>query len=164
MRPFRTALESTMEGPWAPHHPRLRPVAILGTGSAVPARKLTNADLEQTVDTSDEWIVTRTGIRERRIVEGQATSDLAIQASRVALEAAGVDPGKVELILVATVTPDEICPPVTCRVQAAIGAERAAGFDLSAACSGFLNALMTGHRLVASGAYANCLVVGPDVM
>lgn len=164
MHPLFTAMESTLELAWTMSPPRLRPVAILGTGSNVPPRRLTNADLEQTVDTSDEWIVTRTGIRERRIVDGQATSDLAIAAARGALQAAGVDAGQVELILVATVTPDEVCPPVSCRVQAAIGAERAAGFDLSAACSGFLNALMTGHRLVASGAYANCLVVGADVM
>ncbi len=144
--------------------PRLRPVAILGTGSSVPARTLTNADLERTVDTSDEWIVTRTGIRERRIVDGQATSDLAIAAGREALQAAGLPAAELEMILVATVTPDEVCPPVSCRVQAALAAPRAAGFDVSAACSGFLNALMTAHRFVAAGAVANCLVVGADVM
>lgn len=130
----------------------------------MPTRVLTNADLERLVDTSDAWIVERTGIHQRRIVEGQATSDLATAAARSALQAAGVAPGDVELILVATVTPDEVCPPATCRVQAALGAPRAAGFDLSAACSGFINAFMTGHRLVASGAFANCLVVGADVM
>ncbi|MFY9341684.1 MAG: beta-ketoacyl-ACP synthase III [Planctomycetota bacterium] len=157
-------IESTLAEAWTRSRPRLRPVGMLGTGSAVPARRLTNAQLEQAVDTSDEWIVSRTGIRERRIVDGQATSDLAIVAARAALQAAQVDAGAVELILVATVTPDEACPPVTCRVQAALGARQAAGFDVSAACSGFLNALMTGHRLVAAGAFANCLVVGADVM
>ncbi|HEX5052739.1 MAG TPA: beta-ketoacyl-ACP synthase III [Planctomycetota bacterium] len=149
---------------WTAPQPRLRSVEVLGTGASVPARTLTNAELERMVDTTDEWIVTRTGIRERRVVDGQATSDLAIEAARRALLAAEVEAGDVELILVATVTPDEVCPPVTCRVQAALGAHRAVGFDLSAACSGFMNALMTGHRLVASGAFANCLVIGADVM
>lgn len=144
--------------------PRLRPVAVLATGSSVPARVLTNAELERRVDTSDAWIVSRTGIRERHIADGQATSDLATQAAQRALETAGVAAERVELIVVATVTPDEICPPAVCRVQAALGAHNAAGFDLSAACSGFVNAFMTGHRLVASGAFANCLVIGADVM
>lgn len=149
---------------WAGQRPRLRPVAVLATGSSVPNRVLTNADLERRVDTSHEWIVTRTGIHERRIAEAQATSDLATVAARRALESAGVGPEEVELIVVATVTPDEVCPPAVSRVQAALGATRAAGFDLSAACSGFVNAFMTGHRLVASGAFANCLVIGADVM
>ena len=149
---------------WSTVRPRLRPVGVLGTGSGVPARTLTNAQLERMVDTTDEWIVTRTGISERRLVDGQATSDLAVAAAQRALQAAEVAAEQVELILVATVTPDEVCPPVACRVQAAIGAHRAAGFDLSAACSGFMNALMTGHRLVAAGAFANCLVLGADVM
>lgn len=139
-------------------------MAVLGTGSGVPQRVLTNADLEGMVDTTDEWIVTRTGIRERRVVDGLATSDLAIAAAQEALSAAGVAPRHVEMILVATVTPDETCPPVSCRVQAALGAHGAAGFDLSAACSGFMNALFTGERFVASGAAANCLVIGADVM
>lgn len=155
-------MESTSAAAWA--QPRLRPVAVLGTGSAVPERRLTNADLERMVDTTDEWIVTRTGIRERRIVAGEAASDLATAAAQRALAAAGVAAAAVELIVVATITPDESCPPTACRVQTAIGAHRAAGFDLSAACSGFLNALMTGHRLVGAGAFANCLVIGVDVM
>lgn len=149
---------------WNLTSPRLRPVAVLGTGSGLPARTLTNADLERMVDTTDEWIVTRTGIRERRLVDGEATSDLALRAAQQALRAAGVGADKVELVLVATVTPDEPCPPVACRVQAALGAERATAFDVGAACSGFLYALMTGHRLVASGAFANCLVIGADTM
>lgn len=149
---------------WSSSTPRLRAVAVLGTGSCVPPRVLTNADLEGLVDTTDEWIVTRTGIRERRIVDGLATSDLAITAAQEALGAAGVTADQVEMVVVATMTPDEVCPPVSCRVQAAIGAHRAAGFDLSVACSGFMNALFTGERLVASGAVANCLVIGADVM
>ncbi|MBL8728992.1 MAG: ketoacyl-ACP synthase III [Planctomycetes bacterium] len=157
-------MQTSVDRDWTISPPRLRPVAVLGTGSGVPPRTLTNADLEGMVDTTDEWIVTRTGIRERRLVDGQATSDLAIAAAEQALLAAGVEADQVELILVATVTPDECCPPVACRVQAALGAHRAAGFDLSAACSGFMNALMTGHRLVGAGAFANCLVIGADTM
>ena len=164
MHPPRMEPETTPANAWTASRPRLRPVAVLGTGAGVPARALTNADLERMVDTTDDWIVTRTGIRERRIVDGQATSDLANAAAWQALRAAGVEAAQVELILVATVTPDEVCPPVACRVQAAIGAHRAAGFDIAAACSGFMNALMTGHRLVAAGAFANCLVIGADVM
>lgn len=149
---------------WSSSSPRLRSVAILSTGSGVPPRVLTNADLEGMVDTTDEWIVTRTGIRERHIVNAQATSDLAIVAAQQALTGAGVLAEHVAMIIVATVTPDESCPPVACRVQAAIGAHHAAGFDVSAACSGFMNALFTGSKLVASGAIANCLVIGADTM
>jgi 3-oxoacyl-[acyl-carrier-protein] synthase III len=158
-----TRPDNAMTNTWSVR-PRLRSVAVLGTGSAVPTRVLSNVDLEGMVDTSDEWIVSRTGIRERRVVDGQATSDLALAAAKRALLAAEVDAAAVEMIVVATVTPDEVCPPVACRVQAGLGAHRAAGFDLSAACSGFVNALMTGHRLVAAGAFANCLVIGADVM
>ena len=105
---------------WTSSPPRLRPVAVLGTGSGTPPRVLSNADLEGMVDTSDEWIVTRTGIRERRIVDGQATSDLAIDAARNALAAAGVTADRVEMILVATVTPDEACRSrAACRQRSA---------------------------------------------
>ncbi|MBZ0152997.1 MAG: ketoacyl-ACP synthase III [Planctomycetes bacterium] len=149
---------------WSSSTPRLRAVAVLGTGSSVPSRILSNADLETMVDTSDEWIRTRTGIRERRIVDGLATSDLAIAAAKQALAAAEVTAEQVDMVIVATMTPDEVCPPVACRVQAAIGATRAGGFDLSAACSGFMNALFMGERLVGSGAIANCLVIGADAM
>ena len=143
----------------------LRRVGILGTGSYVPDRVLSNADLELLVDTSDEWIRARTGMRERHIAApGQATSDLAVNASVHALEQAGLAAADLDLILVATVTPDYICPPAACLVQHRLGAVRAAGFDISAACSGFINALMTGHKLVASGAYENALVIGADVL
>ncbi len=156
--------QTSIDSAWTSSLPRLRAVAVLGTGSGVPTRTLTNADLEGMVDTTDDWIVTRTGIHERRLVDGQATSDLAVAAARQALLAADVTADQVEMIVVATVTPDEVCPPVACRVQAALGAHRAAGFDLSAACSGFMNGLLTGHHLVAAGAFANCLVIGADTM
>jgi 3-oxoacyl-[acyl-carrier-protein] synthase-3 len=145
--------------------PRLRRVGILATGTFAPARVLSNADLEQIVDTSDEWIQTRTGIRERRIAApGDAASDLATRAARQALAGCALRPEQLELIVIATVTPDHLCPPTACLVQHALGAVRAAGFDLSAACSGFMNALMTAHNLVASGAFGNALVVGVDLL
>lgn len=143
----------------------LRPVHVLGTGSCVPDRVLTNQDLEKLVDTSDDWIRTRTGMRERRLASpGQGTSDLAAEAARHALEESGLSPKDLELILVATVTADNICPPAACRVQVKLGASRAAGFDINTACSGFMNALFTGHHLVAAGAFQNALVIGADIL
>ncbi len=144
---------------------RLRRVAILGTGACVPERVLANQDLERIVETSNEWIVTRTGMRERRIAgQHEATSDLAAEAGRRALQASDLAADQLEFIVVATVTPDEICPPTACHVQAQLGAHRAAGFDLSAACSGFMNALTTAHHLVAAGSYRNALVIGADLL
>lgn len=143
----------------------LRRVGILGIGSYAPDRVLTNHDLEQMVDTSDEWIATRTGMRERRIAApGQATSDLSVEAARRALAGSGIAPEDVELIVVATVTPDHLFPPTACLVQTRLGAQRAAGFDLSAACSGFVNALSVAHSLVGSGAYDNALVIGAEML
>jgi 3-oxoacyl-[acyl-carrier-protein] synthase-3 len=143
----------------------LHRVGVLATGACIPERVLTNRDFERLVDTSDEWIVTRTGVRERRIVAaGQATSDLAISAARRALSDSEVAPADVQLIVVATVTPDHPCPPTACIVQQNLGATRAAGFDVNAACSGFVNALITGHNLVATGAFGNALVIGADVL
>ena len=143
----------------------LRRVGLLGTGSNDPDRILSNSDLERMVETSDQWIRERTGMRERRIVgPNQATSDLAIEAGRRAVEQAGLAPEEIELIVVATVTPDTIFPPVACLVQHALGASKAAGFDLSAACSGFVNALMTADSLIAGGRYDNALVIGADVL
>ncbi len=143
----------------------LRPVHVLGTGSCVPDRVLTNHDLEQLVDTSDDWIVARTGMRERRLANpGQGVSDLAVEAARHALEQSDLSPADIELILVGTVTADNICPPAACRVQTKLGAHRAAGFDINAACSGFMNALFTGHHLVAAGASRNALVIGADIL
>jgi len=149
-------------------HPKkraLRTVGILGSGSYVPARVLGNEELEGMVDTTDEWIVTRTGIRERHIAApGQATSDLAIRAGRVALDQTRLLPDELDLILLATATPDEISPSTVSHVQRELGAKNAAGFDINAACSGFVNALMTGHQLVAAGAFGNALILGADTL
>ncbi|MFO1076949.1 MAG: beta-ketoacyl-ACP synthase III [Planctomycetota bacterium] len=143
----------------------LRRVGILGTGSCLPDRVLTNRELERLVETSDAWIRERTGVNERRIARpGQAASDLATDAARRALEACGLHADAVELIVVATVTPDNICPPTACHVQRKIGAAGAAGFDVAAACSGFANALLVGHGLVAAGTFGNALVIGVDVL
>lgn len=117
------------------------------------------------MDTSDEWIVARTGVRERRIVApGQTVSDLATTAAHRALAQSGLGVEELQLIVVATVTPDHVCPPTACLVQAKLGAARAAGFDVSAACSGFANALLAAHDLVATGSFANALVIGADVL
>jgi len=136
---------------------------IIGTGSSVPSKVLTNADLESMVDTSDEWITTRTGIRERRIAVGESSSDLAAEAARGALESSGLSPDDVDLIIVATVTPDRYFPSTACLVQSHLGIKRGAmAFDLSAACSGFLYALDVADRYVRTGASMNALVIGVD--
>ena len=138
---------------------------ILGVGSAVPDRVLTNHDLEKMVDTSDEWISTRTGIKERRIsAPDDKTSDYAAKAARKALERAGVAPGEIDLIIVATLTPDMFCPPTACIVQHKIDAPQAAAFDLSAACSGFVYGLDVAVRGIEAGAYRNVLVIGADLL
>jgi 3-oxoacyl-[acyl-carrier-protein] synthase-3 len=142
-----------------------RGVGIFGIGSRVPERVLTNADIEKLVETSDEWIVTRTGISERRIAaEGEATSDLATGAAVQALEHAGVSPMDVDLVIVATITPDMPFPAVSNLVQDRIGARRAAAFDLSAGCSGFIYGLATAAQFIQSGLYRHVLVVGADVL
>jgi 3-oxoacyl-[acyl-carrier-protein] synthase-3 len=138
---------------------------ISAVGAYVPPRLLTNADLEQMVATNDQWITERTGIRQRHIVDkGTATSDLAAQAARDCLAKAGVAASDVEAIIVATVTPDMFFPATACLVQEKIGAAGAWGFDLSAACSGFIYALQMGAKLVESGAHKKVLVIGADVM
>jgi 3-oxoacyl-[acyl-carrier-protein] synthase III len=138
---------------------------ISSVGVYVPPRLLTNADLEKMVTTSDEWIVERTGIRQRHVVDkGVATSDLAAAAARNCLEKRGIAATEVEAILVATVTPDMFFPATACLVQEKIGATGAWGFDLSAACSGFLYALQTGAKLIESGVHKKVLVIGADVM
>ncbi len=141
----------------------VRPVGIAGLGSYLPDQVLTNQDLERMVDTSDEWIRTRTGIRERRILpEHLATSDMAYEAGRRALADAGVRPEDVDCIIVATVTPDTPFPSVACRIQHRLGATRAAAFDIGAACPGFIYATTIGSQLVATGMYNTVLVVGAE--
>jgi 3-oxoacyl-[acyl-carrier-protein] synthase III len=143
----------------------LRPVKIAGLSTYVPPRLLTNADLEKLVETTDEWILQRTGIRERHIVDpGVATSDLAREASLGAIQQAGITPDDIGFIVVGTTTPDTIFPSTACVLQNKIGANKAWGFDLGAACSGFTYALTTGLHMVASGAHDHALVVGADVM
>jgi 3-oxoacyl-[acyl-carrier-protein] synthase-3 len=142
-----------------------RRAAIKSLATYVPPKLLTNADLEKMVETSNEWILQRTGIRERHIVEpGMATSDLAKEAALAALAKAGVTPEDVDVIIVGTVTPDMLFPSTACLVQHKIGASRAWGFDLSAACSAFTYALTVGSQLVASGGANTVLVIGADVM
>jgi 3-oxoacyl-[acyl-carrier-protein] synthase-3 len=142
-----------------------RRVAITGSGSYLPERVLTNADLEKMVETSDEWIVTRTGIRERRIADdGQVTSDLAAAAGRRALAAAGLTPDDVDLLIVATITPDRPFPATACVVQEKLGARRAAGFDLAAACSGHLYGLQIARGLIRAGLYRTVLLISADVL
>jgi len=138
---------------------------ISSVGTYVPPRLLTNGDLEKMVETNDKWIVERTGIRERHLVdEGVATSDLALQAAKCCLAKRGVDASEVEVIIVATVTPDMMFPATACLVQDKLGAKGAWGFDLSAACSGFPYALQVGAKLVESGMHKKVLVIGADVM
>ncbi|MCX6866874.1 MAG: ketoacyl-ACP synthase III [Verrucomicrobia bacterium] len=138
-------------------------VCIAGTGSYVPARILTNADLAVMVDTSDEWIFSRTGIRERRIAaKDEFTSHLATKAAVQALTQANLAPEDLELIIIATITPDTLTPATACYVQQRLGAHRAVAFDISAACSGFLYAMKICKRLIADGAFNNALIIGAD--
>ena len=140
-----------------------RTASIIGTGSYVPEKVMTNADLEKIVDTTDEWIHSRTGIRERRIAGlEQPTSDLAANASKAAMENAGIKPEEIDLIICATVTPDMFFPSTACFVQTKIGAVNAACFDLSAACSGFLFGVETARQFIATGTYNTVLVIGAD--
>ncbi len=143
----------------------LRPVKITGLSTYVPPRVLTNADLEKMVETSDEWILQRTGIRERHIADpGTATSDLATCAVQSAMQEAGISADQIGFIVVGTTTPDTIFPSTACMVQHKIGAHHAWGFDLGAACSGFTYALTTAATMVATGAHDYALAVGADVM
>jgi 3-oxoacyl-[acyl-carrier-protein] synthase-3 len=143
----------------------LRPVRITGLGKHFPRRILTNADLEKMVDTSDEWITSRTGMKERHIAEpDEPTSSLAIPAARQALANAGVEPEQVDLIIVATVTPDMFFPSTACLVQAALGARRAAGFDMEAACPQFIYACAVGSQFITTGVYDCVLVIAADTL
>jgi 3-oxoacyl-[acyl-carrier-protein] synthase-3 len=141
----------------------LRSASIVATGAYLPRRILTNAELEKMVDTSDEWILSRTGIRERRIAdEGEFTSDMGARAAEQAMELGGIRPQEIDLIIVATCTPDTIFPSTACHIQHKIGATRAAAFDLQAACSGFVYAMVTANSFIAAGAYNTILVIGAE--
>ncbi|TET47840.1 ketoacyl-ACP synthase III [Candidatus Aerophobetes bacterium] len=143
----------------------LRKVKIAGTGSYIPQRVLTNADLEKMVATSDEWISSRTGIKERRIAdENEAASDLAYHAARRALRDAHVKPEDLDMIIVATITPDMIFPATACILQERLGARKVAAFDLEAACSGFLYGLTVGNQFIATGMYDTILVVASETL
>lgn len=140
-------------------------VGILSTGSALPARVVTNTDLEKILDTSDEWIRTRTGICERRIAEkDEHTSDLAVRAAEVALREAGTTVDEVDVIIVATASPDTPLPATACYVQAKLGASRAAAFDVAAGCTGFIYGLAIGSQFVRTGMYKRVLVIGSEVL
>jgi 3-oxoacyl-[acyl-carrier-protein] synthase-3 len=138
---------------------------ISALGTWTPPRLLTNADLEKMVETSDDWITSRVGIKQRHIVEpGMATSHMAVEAAKICLAARGIDPSEVEVIIVGTVTPDMLFPATACLVQDRLGAKGAWGFDLSAACSGFVYSLQMGCKLVESGSQKKVLVIGADTM
>jgi 3-oxoacyl-[acyl-carrier-protein] synthase-3 len=144
---------------------QLRPVGIIGTGSYAPPRVLTNFDLEKMVDTSDEWIRTRTGIVERRIAEPHvATSDLSLAAARAALESVGMEPADLDLTVVATVTPDMFFPCTASVVQEALGAADAPAFDILVGCTGFVYGLAAAGALIASGTYERALVIGAETL
>jgi 3-oxoacyl-[acyl-carrier-protein] synthase-3 len=150
----------------SPARPRTaRRIGITGMGMYVPPKVLTNFDLEKMVDTTDEWIRSRTGIRERRVAEpGTTTSDLAYRAAADALQAAKLDPNDLDLLIVATTTPDMLFPSTACLVQQRLGAKAAVCFDLSAACSGSVFAMITAQQYLLTGRYKNALVVGAEVL
>jgi 3-oxoacyl-[acyl-carrier-protein] synthase III len=142
--------------------PRRR-ASVVSTGAYLPSRIVTNDELAHIVETSDEWIRSRTGIRERRIAaQDELTSDMGAKAAQQAIERGGIDPESIDLIIVATCTPDTIFPSTACHIQRKIGATRAACFDLIAACSGFLYAMVTADQFIASGVYRTILVVGAE--
>ena len=147
------------------HSSKHLPVEIAALGAYLPEKVLTNDDLSRMVDTSDEWIFSRTGIRERRLAAPEeATSDMAIAAARQALEAAAMEPEDLDAVLMATCTPDHLFPATACLVQAAIGATNAMACDVEAACSGFLFALSWGASAVATGIARNVMVIGAEAL
>jgi len=144
-------------------HQNIRSAQIVGTGFYVPEKVLTNHDLTKIVETTDEWITTRTGIKERRIAhKDEMTSDMASKASLMAIKNAGLEPGDIDLIICATVTPDTVFPSTACWIQHKIGAKNAAVFDLQAACAGFIYGIETARNFIATGTYNNVLVIGAD--
>lgn len=143
--------------------PTCKSAGIVGTGVYLPQRVLTNSDLEKLVETNDEWIVSRTGIRERRIIsDDMATSDMAVEAAKMALRNAGVRAEDVDLIMIATVTPDMVFPSTACLVQEKLGAGKAAAFDLSAGCSGFMYGIGVASQFIETGMYKTVLVIGAE--
>jgi 3-oxoacyl-[acyl-carrier-protein] synthase-3 len=155
--------KAKFRNPRAAHNFIGRTVSITGVGSYVPERILTNAELEVMVETSDEWITSRTGIKERRIAaKDQFTSDLGAEAARRAMKKAGVKPEQVDLIIVASITPDMVFPSTACLVQQKLGAKRAACFDIEAACAGFIVALEVAHQFIMSRTYDTVLVIGAE--
>jgi len=141
----------------------LKKVGIIGLGEYLPEKILSNADLERMVDTSDEWITTRTGIKQRRIAsENEAVSDLAVKAAREALKDAGLSADDLDLIIVATITGDMPMPSTASIVQNALSAKKAAAFDISAACAGFVYGLSIGYQFIANGSYKNVLIIGTE--
>src|SRR3954467_1291949 len=155
--------QSKFKNPRARYNFQGRTCSITGVGSYVPGKVLTNAELEKMVETSDEWITSRTGIKERRIAaKDEFTSDLAARAAMRAIQKAGISPGEIDLIIVATITPDMPFPSTACLVQQKIGANRAAAFDLEAACSGFIYALEIAQQFIMSRTYDTILVIGAE--
>ncbi len=141
----------------------MKKIGIVGIGKYLPKKVLTNADLEKMVDTDDEWIITRCGIKERRLAaKNEATSDLAVKAAKDALEDAKISPKDLDLIIVATITPDMQFPSTACFVQYGLGAKNAVCFDISAACSGFIYAISVAEQFLARGTYKNALVIGAE--
>jgi len=160
---MKTTQPKKFRNPRAKNNFQSRSCSIAAVGSYVPARVLSNADLEKMVDTSDEWIVSRTGIRERRIAAAdEFTSDMATKAALLAMERGNIKPEQIDLIIVATITPDMPFPATACLVQQKIGAFRAAAFDMEAACSGFIFALEIGQQFVMSHTYETVLVIGAE--
>lgn len=139
-------------------------IKICGTGSALPARTVTNDDLSKIMDTSDEWISSRTGIRTRHLAVEETTTGMSVEAARAALEEAGMEAEELDLIIAATLSPDHVLPTLACEVQAALGASRAVAFDLHAACSGFLFSMNTAAAYMKSGIYKNALVIGAETL
>jgi 3-oxoacyl-[acyl-carrier-protein] synthase-3 len=153
----------TFKNPRAKHGFQGRTCSIISVGSYVPERILTNAELEKMVDTTDEWITSRTGIRERHLAaEKEFTSDMAAKAAQRAMDRAGITADQIDLIIVATITPDMLFPATACLVQSKLGARRAAAFDIEAACSGFIYALEIGQQFIMSRTYETVLVIGAE--
>jgi 3-oxoacyl-[acyl-carrier-protein] synthase-3 len=143
----------------------MKRVGIIGVGEYLPKKVLTNADLEKMVDTSDEWITTRTGIKQRRLAsKHEAASDLALKAGTEALKDASLKPQDLDLIIVATITPDMQFPSTACFVQSALGAKKAVCFDISAACAGFVYAIAIAQQFIARGTYKNALIIGAEIL